>query len=151
MFGRNIVTNSFVSQRRRNFKKNGGSMFRRQHTHSMPISSSVKRTIGQSRTGTSSNSARPASIPKKWHAISVDAKAVSCVAAQDLRRKRFLSNEAPALPLEGCTKRATCPCTYRHHDDRRSKSRRESEAGISSNASKHGTERRTSRGRRSDD
>jgi hypothetical protein len=101
--------------------------------------------------GTSNTRARPASIPKKWHAISVDARALSCMVAHDLRKKRFLSREAPALPLEGCTKRSSCPCTYKHHDDRRSKSRRDSEAGISSSTSKHGTERRTSRGRRSDD
>jgi hypothetical protein len=126
-------------------------MFRRQHTHAMPFSTSAKRIAGQSRIATSSHSARPAHIPKKWHAISVDAKALSCMVAQDLRKKRFLSKEAPALPLEGCTKRSRCPCTYKHHDDRRSKSRRDSEAGISSNTSKHGTERRTSRGRRSGD
>jgi hypothetical protein len=126
-------------------------MFRRQHTHAMPISASAKRIEGQSRIATSNHSARPASIPKKWHAISVDAKALSCMMAQDLRKKRFLSKEAPALPLEGCTKRSNCLCTYKHHDDRRSKSRRDSEAGISSNASGHGAERRTSRGRRSDD
>ena len=126
-------------------------MFRRQHIHSIPIGSSVKRTIVQSRVGTSRNGARPASIPKRWHAISVNAKALSCVAAQDMRKKRFLSKEAPALPLEGCTKRASCPCTYKHHDDRRSKLRRDNEARILSNISKHGAERRTSRGRRSDD
>jgi hypothetical protein len=127
-------------------------MFRRQQTHSMPISSSVKRFMGQSATGASNSSARPASIPKKWHAISIEAKPLSCVAAQDLRKKRFLSNEAPALPLAGCTKRATCPCTYRHHDDRRSKAaRRDGGSGISASASKHGAERRSSRGRRSDD
>jgi hypothetical protein len=126
-------------------------MFRRQHTQAMPTSSSTKRISGQPRIGAAHNSARPASIPKKWHAISVEAKVSSCMAAHDLRKRRFLSKEAPALPLQGCTKRAVCPCTYKHHDDRRSKSRRESDAGISSNASKHGTERRMSRGRRSDD
>ena len=127
-------------------------MFRRQHTHAMPIGSSIKRVTARSGVGTSSNSARPASIPKKWHAISIEAKPLSCVAAQDLRRKRFLSSEAPVLPLEGCAKRATCPCTYRHHDDRRSKAtRRDAGSGISASASKHGAERRSSRGRRSDD
>src|SRR5580692_11109194 len=127
-------------------------MFRRQQTHAMPIGSSVKRVTALGRVGTSTNSARPANIPKKWHAISVEAKALSCMVAQDLRRKRFLSKEAPILPLEGCTKRATCPCTYRHHDDRRSKAtRRDGGSGISASASKHTTERRTSRGRRSDD
>lgn len=120
-------------------------------THSMPISSSVKRIIGQSRVGADSNSARPANIPKRWHAISVQAKALSCAASHELRKKRFLSNEAPVLPLAECTKRASCPCTYKHQDDRRNKPRRDCGSGISPHVSKHGTERRTSRGRRSDD
>jgi hypothetical protein len=126
-------------------------MFRRQSSHSVPISSSVKRVVGQSRPGTSGSSARPANIPKKWHAISIDAKPLSCVVARDLKKKRFLSKEAPALPLEGCTKRASCPCTYRHHDDRRSQTRRDNEMGISATGNGQRTERRASPGRRSDD
>ena len=125
-------------------------MFRRQQT-SLPTGSGLKRIIGQSSVGTKSNGARPASIPKKWHAISIDAKALSCLPAQSLRKQRFLSKEAPTLPLEGCTKRASCPCTYRHHDDRRNKPRRDSGTSIASNSSTHGAERRGSRGRRSDD
>jgi hypothetical protein len=94
---------------------------------------------------------RPASIPKKWHAISVEAKSASCPQAHELRKKRFLSGEAPALPLQDCTKRAACPCTYKHHDDRRGKSRRSDGSGISSSAKAPSSERRASRGRRSDD
>ncbi len=126
-------------------------MFRRQNAHSVPSNSSLKRIIGQSGAGAGSSSARPASIPKKWHAISVESKALSCAASHELRKKRFLSKEAPILPLTECTKRASCPCTYKHHDDRRNKPRRGSGSGISPNVSKQAAERRTSRGRRSDD
>jgi hypothetical protein len=125
-------------------------MLRRQPPHSMPISSSVKRLAGQP-TPASRSSARPASIPKQWHAISIDAKASSCAAAQELRKKRFLSKEAPILPLANCSNPGSCPCTYKHHDDRRGKSRRGDGTGMTGNAKKHGDERRISRGRRSDD
>src|SRR5471030_595540 len=130
-------------------------MFRRQHNpQSTSLGSSLKRLVGQARAATTashSTARRPATIPKKWHAISIDARPLSCTTARELRKKRFLSKEAPALPLEGCTKRASCPCRYKHHDDRRGDVRRDGEAGISSKASGHGNERRTSRGRRSGD
>jgi hypothetical protein len=146
--GRNKVTNYCPAKRG---VEHGESHLRRPDTHSMPIGSSVKRLLAQPVATASQSGARPASIPKKWHAISVDAKTSSCAVAHDLRKKRFLSKEAPNLPLDGCTKRSSCPCTYKHHDDRRNKSRRADGAVISSSAHKHGSERRMSRGRRSED
>jgi hypothetical protein len=131
--------------------KHGESMFRRPDTHPMPIKSGAKRQVGQPTAAASQSSVRPADIPRKWHAISVDVKNSSCPIAHDLKKKRFLSKEAPVLPLDGCTKRSTCPCTYKHHDDRRSKSRRSDGTAISSKAKNQGGERRISRGRRSDD
>jgi hypothetical protein len=116
----------------------------------MPINSSLKRLVGEPAAPAAQGGARPANIPRKWHAISVDAKTSSCPIAHDLKKKRFLSKQAPLLPLEGCNKRSSCPCTYKHHDDRRSKSRRGG-AAISSKANNHGSERRISRGRRSED
>lgn len=112
---------------------------------------SVKRVATASMTALHQSRARATGIPKQWHAISVEAKPLSCAAAQDLRKKRFLSQEAPALPLEGCTKGANCPCTYKHHEDRRGKGRRKEESGMPSNAKSQSSERRISRGRRSED
>jgi hypothetical protein len=126
-------------------------MFRRQQPHSMPISSSVKRLATAALFTTSRSAARPSHIPKQWHAISVEAKSSSCAVAQDLRKQRFLLKEAPKLPLQGCSKGASCLCTYKHHDDRRSKPRRKEGASVSSNGKAQGSERRTIRGRRSDD
>jgi hypothetical protein len=117
----------------------------------MPISSSVKRVVGSVLVAENSGRAMPAVVPKQWHAISIDAKPLSCMVAHDARNKRFLSKEPPSLPLAGCTKRASCPCTYKHHEDRRGKPRRKGAAGISSSATKPGDERRSSRGRRADD
>jgi hypothetical protein len=117
----------------------------------MPLRSSVKRGATSPVAAANQVRAKQTGVPAKWHAISIDAKPLSCTLALDLRKKRFLSKEAPALPLEGCTKGSSCPCTYKHHDDRRSKPRRREGAAISSTANKHGAERRNSQGRRSDD
>jgi hypothetical protein len=85
--------------------------------------------------------------PQPWHAVSIDAKPLSCAAAQAIHKKRFLSKEAPVLPLESCKKGSRCPCTYKHHEDRRGGLRR-NEARLSS---KPVNERRLSRGRRQGD
>jgi hypothetical protein len=70
---------------------------------------------------------RPA---RPWHAVSIVPGHQSCAAAAGLVRKRFLSREAPALPLEACD-RDHCSCRYDHHNDRRKGPRRASEMGVS--------------------
>lgn len=93
------------------------------------------------------------SAPKRkgWHAVTIDPKPLSCAAALELRKTRYLSKDAPVLPLKDCSKPAACPCTYKHHEDRRAKSRRSEETGTSSTGKKHVSERRVSRGRRDED
>ena len=54
-----------------------------------------------------------------YQAVSVHAYQGACEAAKGLQGERYLSAEAPAIPLENCTA-ARCHCVYRHHDDRRS-------------------------------
>jgi hypothetical protein len=85
----------------------------------------------------------------RWHAVTIAAPANACDAAQACKGKRFLSGDAPWLPLEECdTKR--CECKYRHYEDRRGDARRRDEKGVA----KHGREqgnRRLSRGRRATD
>ncbi len=46
-----------------------------------------------------------------------------CPAFSAQAGKRYLSTEAPSLPLPGCNKK-TCRCKYRYLDDRRSAERR---------------------------
>jgi hypothetical protein len=53
-----------------------------------------------------------------FHAVTVKPCLEPCDAVQALAGKRFLSQEAPALPLENCDQ-ARCNCTYRHFSDRR--------------------------------
>jgi hypothetical protein len=46
---------------------------------------------------------------------------------KSLCSSRFLSAEAPRLPLYGCSMPSTCGCAYKHHDDRRVRARRAEE------------------------
>ncbi len=59
----------------------------------------------------------------RYHAVSIHSPDApdnaACYAARTISGKRFLSSEAPALPLAGCDN-AECNCRYFHHSDRRS-------------------------------
>jgi hypothetical protein len=116
------------------------------------LASVLRKRIG-ARAGSVTVARSLQSVPKRkvWHSVSIDAKPLSCEAALDLRKTRYLSKDAPALPLKECSKRAACPCTYKHHEDRRAKPRRAAETGSSSTGKKRDSERRVSRGRRDDD
>lgn len=77
--------------------------------------------------------APPVAVPKaerernRWHAVSIVPRGQACEAALTCRGKRFLSTEAPRLPLEGCNA-AQCECRYRHYADRRGIPRRHDDA-----------------------
>lgn len=53
-----------------------------------------------------------------YHAVIVTAGHPSCEAAKQLGTLRFLTREAPSLPLTGCDVRP-CECRYSHYADRR--------------------------------
>ena len=57
-----------------------------------------------------------------FHAVSILAAEDCCTAVNSIGIQRFLSEEAPALPLENCGA-AECRCRYVHHTDRRSGAR----------------------------
>jgi hypothetical protein len=88
-------------------------------------------------------------ITNPWHAVSVVPASGACDLARRAGRTRYLSTEAPTLPLKGCGMR-TCTCRYRHHEDRRNSLRRHSDV-IASGAYWAGRERRVARGRRATD
>ncbi len=72
----------------------------------------------------------PAKKPvKPWHAVSIAPGINACAAANELRDHRFLSREAPPLPLKKCDQ-AACTCRYEHYGDRRKGPRRASEIGV---------------------
>jgi hypothetical protein len=94
------------------------------------------------------NAAPSTKAAKRWHAVGIVAKSTACEAARALRATRFLSAEAPRLPLSQCTKPAECSCAYKHFADRRAGARRQDEESGIRGTSKAGQERRTQRDRR---
>lgn len=55
-----------------------------------------------------------------FHAVSISPGANACDTCRGLSEVRFLSVQAPPLPLPGCD--LGCRCVYRHHADRRAPS-----------------------------
>ncbi len=88
-------------------------------------------------------------ISNPWHAVSVAPCRRACLSARNAMGVRFLSKEAPTLPLTGCTSVA-CECRYRHHEDRRRSLRRASDVMQTARAW-NGREQRNSHGRRNTD
>jgi len=90
---------------------------------------------------------------KSYHAVSIKFESRACMAAKKKEGERFLSAEAPRLPLPECDV-SKCLCHFAHHKDRRvSKDRRNifNASGHSSTTGKHEQERRGARDRRRDD
>jgi len=69
-----------------------------------------------------------------------------CEAVTALANVRYLADEAPMLPVAGCSNRANCHCRYQHFDDRRTEARRESDVGIP--VKEHPNDTRSGCGRR---
>jgi hypothetical protein len=86
-----------------------------------------------------------------WHAVSIACKRNRCAASLKLAGARFLSKDAPKLPLADCSRVADCKCLYQHYDDRRGDPRRAAEAHGLLRGSYAGQERRRQGGRRESD
>jgi hypothetical protein len=87
----------------------------------------------------------------RWNAVSIVSASGSCEAARALKGRRFLSAEAPRLPLAECAYAASCRCVYRKYADRREGPRREDdETGVRRSGAVE-QERRRRGGRRSTD
>lgn len=66
-----------------------------------------------------------------FHGIAVrPGSQYECESVQQIGDHRFLSDEAPRLPLAGCAHPERCRCVYRHFFDRRTATRRESDVGL---------------------
>lgn len=61
-----------------------------------------------------------------YHAVSIQTGPQACAAAKELRGQKFLSNDAPQLPLADCSS-GNCQCRFTHHTDRRGTADRRSE------------------------
>ncbi|MEH6636961.1 MAG: hypothetical protein V7700_15670 [Halioglobus sp.] len=53
-----------------------------------------------------------------YSAISLRCGRGACSAAREIANERFLSTDAPTLPIESCTSQS-CLCSYRYYGDRR--------------------------------
>ena len=89
--------------------------------------------------------------PTSWSAVSVLPGSASCEAARGLKGRRFLSTEAPRIPLAECTLAESCRCVYRKYADRRAGPRRTEDHSGMRRVSSGGSERRAGRGRRRTD
>lgn len=92
--------------------------------------------------------ARPkvSSLSHLFHGIAVNPGPCACEAVAALGGQRFLSDEAPRLPLPGCSRPEDCRCVYRHFTDRRTDARRDSDVGLPQR--QVAVEKRSGRGRR---
>ncbi len=98
---------------------------------------------------------RPARVrvANHYHAVSIAAGPRACEAAKAHAGHRYLSREAPTLPVPGCTC-LDCQCRYDHHEDRRAQPRRIADGRAAPPARPYtGPERRlrSSAGRREQD
>jgi hypothetical protein len=93
-----------------------------------------------------------APAPKRvmsYHAVTIATGARCCSAAEALREQRFLSREAPKLPLANCDV-LQCECRYAHHDDRRRGPRRAREMGVALDGYEGAEKRRRPKRRKGD-
>ncbi len=88
-----------------------------------------------------------------WRAVSIKPRSINpCKKVHTISEIRFLIDEAPTLPLEGCNKIDDCRCYYVRHSDRRSDEiRRDIDLGISRYTYVKQERRRGDGGRRTGD
>ncbi len=87
-----------------------------------------------------------------FHAVEIRCTNNACQVAKDTRGERYLSAEAPLLPLERCDRPDRCQCGYKHHEDRRGGiSRRSVEEDLPTQSDAERAERRHGKGRRVED
>lgn len=90
-------------------------------------------------------------VSNPFHAVSIKAGPSCRRTAETYAGRRYLSAEAPSLPLPTCDSR-NCRCRYAHHDDRRAGAdRRHRDVWSRNVALVKGGDRRSSRGRRATD
>lgn len=94
---------------------------------------------------------KPPSASPTFQAVSVLQGPKACCASKDVAKVRFLTKQAPALPLAGCTMQDECHCRYVKHTDRRTEPRRLIDVVGMSALLFESEERRAKAGRRKSD
>lgn len=82
-----------------------------------------------------------------FHAVSILPDQEGCSAVESIKQRRFLSDEAPGLPLWDCGA-LDCGCKYIHHADRRADARDRRSQSVELSADSDFRDRRTPIGRR---
>ena len=86
-------------------------------------------------------------VTNPYHAVSIQPGPACRGTAEKYKGKRFLSAEAPQLPLPTCDSRS-CRCRYVHHNDRRTGRPRRNRDVWNKNPAIVTNDRRASAGRR---
>jgi hypothetical protein len=76
---------------------------------------------------------RSSTAPARFGAVEIRVRSGACAAARAFQGKRFLAQEAPALPLPDCTA-PHCSCAFVKLSDRREDERRSEHEGLSAQA-----------------
>jgi hypothetical protein len=112
------------------------------------ISTWLRRTRFDARVRLSGQPMEHRRVVNPHHAVGIAPGPVCCKAAAGLKNRRFLSAEAPKIPLADCDSRV-CQCRYVHFEDRRQGDDRRQ---LQVDARGHSVqERRRSRGNRTND
>ena len=74
------------------------------------------------RKGTQKNTAAKTKA-SRFHCVEIKTSYDACEAVLKLHGKRFLSADAPMLPVAECDQ--PCKCTFKHYEDRRQDERRD--------------------------
>jgi hypothetical protein len=90
--------------------------------------------------------AQPAKAGGRFGAVHIRARSSACGAARALEGQRFLSKDAPSLPLPECSA-AQCSCRFAKLSDRRTEGRRLEQGSLSTSLF-IATNRRAKRDRR---
>ncbi|MEQ9451078.1 MAG: hypothetical protein RJQ07_05785 [Pseudomonadales bacterium] len=110
-----------------------------------PYLKSKPRKARKSRTG--HNKTTHPSRPSPYRAVTIHPGSNGCEAANRTKHQRFLATFAPQLPLGSCDHPQQCKCRYKHHLDRRTGLRRDTDHGLPE-AAFHARNRRFRRDRR---
>src|SRR6516225_9029621 len=106
--------------------------------------------LGQTEIAKKPRGPAAARVKEPWHAIAIVAGPRACTEAAKLGGQRFLSDEAPRLPLPMCLSHWRCQCTYKHFTDRRAAAPRRELERTGLPGPRIGVERRTKAERRID-
>ena len=120
----------------------GGLFLRRGKKESAP----KKKTERRSNTASSADDTA-------YHAVSIKFSPKACAAAREMDGKRFLSSDAPHIPLPDCDI-VDCQCHFVHFKDRRGRVDRRSvftSSGLSATTGKFEQERRHGDERRAEE